>query len=634
MADAENDIQPSASAIDDSLYRHMVETMSDYAIFLLGPQGHVLTWNAGARRMKGYEAEEIIGRHFSTFYSPEQIERGWPGHELKMATEHGRFEDEGWRVRKDGSRFWANVILTRLDDPAGKLIGFTKITRDLAERRLQEELLRSSEERFRLLVESVKDYAIFMLDPGGYVMSWNIGAELNKGYRAAEIIGQHFSVFYPRDVAASGWPEQELRIALAEGRVEDEGWRVRKDGSRFWASVVITALYDAAGVHRGFAKVTRDLTDKQRVSALEDEGRRITNFLAMLGHELRNPLAPISNALSVLRMEALEPAQMQPLHEIIFRQVGQMSRLIDDLLDISRIVSGKVHLHCAPVDLRTAAEAAAESAMPLILQKAHALKVEIADAVWVHGDAARLVQIMVNLLTNAAKFTPRGGEIVLRVARSGDNAEIDVRDNGPGIAPDILPNIFELFFQGEQDPSRAQGGLGLGLSLVRELVNLHGGQISVFNLAHPQSGSEFIVQLPAIAPATARASAAPRALHGQRQRILVVDDNRDAADTMRLLLEALGYAAEVRYDGDAVLPAIEANRPGLVLLDIGLPGISGLDLAARIKAEIPDPPPLVALTGYGQERDRTASLRAGFHEHLVKPATLDELTALLGRVFG
>jgi CheY-like chemotaxis protein len=276
---------------------------------------------------------------------------------------------------------------------------------------------------------------------------------------------------------------------------------------------------------------------------------------------------------------------------------------------------------------------AAESAMPLILQKTHALRMDCADPVWVSGDAARLVQIMVNLLTNAAKFTPRGGEIVLHVGRSGDSAEIGVRDNGPGIEPELLPNIFKLFFQGEQDLARAQGGLGLGLSLVRELVKLHGGQISVFNLAHPQSGSEFIVQLPAIASPVALSAAAPRSGRGQRQQILVVDDNRDAADTMRLLLEALGYTAEVLYDGDSVLSKLKAARPELVLLDIGLPGISGLELAARIKAEIPDPPPLVALTGYGQDRDRAASLRAGFQEHLVKPVSLDELTALLGRVF-
>jgi PAS domain S-box-containing protein len=619
--------------IDISLYRLMVDTVTDYAIFLLDPEGHILSWNAGARRMKGYSNEEIIGLPFSVFYSQEQIDRGWPDYELRMAREQGRFEDEGWRVRKDGTRFWANIIITRLLDDNGALLGFSKITRDLTERRRHEELLRHSEERFRLLVDNVMDYAIFMLDPSGHVASWNSGAELNKGYTADEIIGQHFSVFYPPDVVASGWPERELEIALREGRMEDEGWRVRKDGSRFWASVVITALHDAAGVHRGFAKVTRDLTAKRKIIALEDEGRRITNFLAMLGHELRNPLAPVANALAVLGMKNPGPEQLHKLHDIIGRQVRQMSRLIDDLLDVSRIISGKVQLKMEPVALRDAANSAVESVAPLMQQKSHTLSLEFAGESWVSGDHARLVQIMVNLLTNAAKFTPAGGQITLRISRSGPHAEIGVVDNGPGIADELLPNIFKLFFQGEQDVARAHGGLGLGLSLVHELVRLHGGSISVFSAMHLHAGSEFVVQLPTIPAPEAPPAPARAAIVGRGQRILVVDDNRDAANTMGLLLEVLGYVTEVIYDGEKVLESIRAHRPGLVLLDIGLPGASGLEVAARIKAEIDDPPPLIAVTGYGQDRDRAASLEAGFYAHLTKPVTLSDLTELLAKLF-
>jgi PAS domain S-box-containing protein len=630
MADA----QPvdSRREVDASIYRLMVEAVTDYAIFLLDPQGCVVTWNAGARLMKGYLAEEIIGRHISVFYSKEQVDSGWPDYELRMARERGRFEDEGWRVRKDGTRFWANIILTRLVDDTGALIGFSKITRDLTERRRHEELLRHSEERFRLLVENVVDYAIFMLDPTGHIVSWNIGAQLNKGYSADEIIGRHFSVFYPEDVAASGWPERELEIALRDGRMEDEGWRVRKDGSRFWASVVITALHDAAGVHRGFAKVTRDLTQKRKVTQLEEEGRRITNFLAMLGHELRNPLAPMANALAVLGMENPSAEQLRTLHEIIGRQVRQMSRLIDDLLDVSRIVSGKVQLKMEPLALRDAATQAVESVAPFMQQKSHTLRLDLAADIWVAGDQARLVQIMTNLLTNAAKFTPPGGQIVLRISRNGSHAEICVSDNGPGIGPEVLPNLFKLFFQGEQDISRAHGGLGLGLSLVHELVTMHGGDISVFSAPQLRPGSEFIVQLPAIttpdlAPAPETAPAA-----GRGQRILVVDDNRDAANAMGLLLEVLGYVADTIYESDAVLPAMRAHRPDLVLLDIGLPGASGLEVARQIVAEFDDPPPLIAVTGYGQNNDRAASLEAGFYAHLVKPVTLSDLTELFAKL--
>src|SRR5262245_5212435 len=242
---------------------------------MLDADGHVRTWNAGAERIKGYTADEILGRHFSVFYPQERIDAAWPQHELRVAAESGRFEDEGWRLRKDGTQFWANVVITRVLDDHGELLGFSKITRDLTARRRHEEMLRRSEERFRLLIEGVRDYAIFMLDPDGNVASWNAGAQLTKGYTADEIIGRHFSTFYPPEVARAGWPQRELEIALEEGRCEDEGWRVRKDGTRFWASVVITTLRDEHGTHIGFAKVTRDLTDHLRVRVLEDEGRRM-----------------------------------------------------------------------------------------------------------------------------------------------------------------------------------------------------------------------------------------------------------------------------------------------------------------------------------------------------------------------
>jgi PAS domain S-box-containing protein len=624
---------PSVVGVDESWYRLMVETVTDYAIILIDSNGFVRTWNLGAQLMKGYMADEIIGQHFSAFYPQDLIDRAWPAYELQMANEHGRFEDEGWRLRKDGSQLWANIVITRLLDSTGKLIGFSKITRDLSERRRQQELLRSSEERFRLLVENVKDYAIFMLDPDGCVASWNIGAQLNKGYSAAEIIGQHFSIFYPEDVVASGWPVRELEIALKDGRLEDEGWRVRKDGSRFWASVVITPLYDAAGVHRGFAKVTRDLTEKRKINALEDEGRRITNFLAMLGHELRNPLAPISNALAVLARGEIEAAQLRSLHEIIARQVGQMSRLVDDLLDVSRIISGRVHLNIEPMNLREAALVAVEAVTPLMQEKSHTLTMDVKADLWISGDHTRFVQILVNLLVNAAKFTPAGGRIVLAISQNGAKAEISVRDNGPGISPQLLPHIFKLFFQGEQEISRARGGLGLGLSLVRELVKLHGGELAAFSTGQPHAGSEFIIQLPTI-PAPLKRLNAPHDIGaGKKQRILVVDDNRDAANTMGLLLEALGYVADIAYTGNEALEAVSKNKPNLVFLDIGLPDVSGLEVAQHIASRSVDPPLLVAVTGYGQDSDRAASSDAGFYAHLTKPVRLNDLTALLKKIF-
>jgi PAS domain S-box-containing protein len=277
-------------------FQLLVEAVVDYGIFILDPDGIVVSWNTGAEKVQGYSSREIIGRHFSVFYPPESVATGWPEEELRRAIRFGRLEDEGWRLHKDGRRFWANVAITPIYDSSGTLTGFAKITRDLTERRAQDEALRASEERFRLLVEAVRDYAIFMIDADGVVRSWNAGAQAIKGYRPAEIIGRHFSTFYTPQDQQAGKPERELRTARAEGSVEDEGWRVRKDGTLFWANVVITSVYGANKKLLGFAKVTRDMTERRRLEELERSSRRMNEFLAMLAHELRSPLAPIRNA--------------------------------------------------------------------------------------------------------------------------------------------------------------------------------------------------------------------------------------------------------------------------------------------------------------------------------------------------
>ncbi|BEP33686.1 PAS domain-containing sensor histidine kinase [Variovorax sp. V59] len=614
--------------LTDADFRLMVDSVTDYAIIVLDPGGIVISWNEGARKLKGYDAPEILGRHFSLFYPTELLEQNRPEHALETARRDGRMEEEGWRLRSDGTRFWASVVITRITGSGGETRGFSLITRDRSENRRQDEMLRMSEERFRLLVEGVKDYAIFMLDPGGHIVSWNLGAQKNKGYEASEIIGQHFSRFYPPEVAASGWPEQELRNALRDGRFEDEGWRIRKDGSRFWASVVITALHDATGRHRGFAKVTRDLTERRRVTALEDEGRRVTNFLAMLGHELRNPLAPISNALELLKREKTESAAVVHTRDIIGRQLRQMTRLVDDLLDVGRITSGKIQLENKPVRLRDAIAEAIEAVRPLIDGKSQTLHLQMQDAdPWIAGDSARVIQIVSNLVHNAAKFTGNGGNIHVSLSRSAADADISVRDDGPGIPPQDLQRIFDLFVQGEQNLARTQGGLGLGLSLVQQLTTLHGGRVSAFSTGRPGEGSEFVVQFPTTQAPVAMLEAQPRPVG--EQRVLVVDDNVDAAETMAMLLEALGYKPSVVHGGLAAIEAVKAQDPDVVLLDIGLPDLSGHEVARRVRAEMVNPPPLIAVTGYGQASDRDTSLEAGFRAHLTKPVDVDKLSALL-----
>jgi len=490
------------------LYALLVDSVLDYAIFALDPNGYILSWNAGARRIKGYEPGEIIGKHFSVFYPPEKIAERFPEYELREAARTGRFEDEGWRLRKDGTRFWANVVITALRDSAGQLVGYAKVTRDLTERRASEETLRQSEERFRLIVQSVRDYAIFMLDAKGRVATWNEGAERIKGYRAEEIIGKHFSVFYPEVDRRRGKPDWELDVAERDGRFEDEGWRLRKDGSRFWANVVITALFSQGGKLIGFTKVTRDLTerraaeeraigDARRIAAAEASSKVKSEFLATLSHELRTPLNAVGGYAELLEVGVagdVNERQREYLQRIRESQ-HHLLRLINDLLNYSRVEAGHVNYDIGRVPLHEVLD----RALLMVTPQALAKQIEI-----VHGpcdesavavaDAAKVEQIALNLLSNAVKFTPNGGRVSARCESTHDEVSLAVVDTGPGVPVERREDVFEPFVQLGRTLRAPQEGTGLGLAISRDLARAMNGDLVLHG--PPGGGAHFTLTLP------------------------------------------------------------------------------------------------------------------------------------------
>lgn len=499
---------------DDSerLHKLMVETVRDYAIFALDPTGHIATWNAGARRIKGYAPDEIIGQHFSIFYPPADVIAGKPDAELVVAAREGRFEDEGWRIRKDGSRFWANVIITALYDPSGEVIGFAKVTRDLTERRRAQEEVRASEERLRLLVQSVTDYALFMLDTRGCIVSWNEGAQRMKGYTAAEIIGQHFSLFYPIEEVDLCAPEDELHLAAKNGRVQREGWRIRKDGTRFWANIVITSIRNAERELIGYAKITRDLTDQRaaqdraiadarRVAEAEAANRAKSEFLAAMSHELRTPLNAIGGYVDLLDVGIAGPLTQQQTAflERVRSSQQHLLGIINDLLNYSRIEAGHLNYQVREIPL----SASIDAVIPMIATQAATKRLVLERAPcagdligW--ADRSKVDQILLNILSNAVKYTSAGGRITIWCSRESGPAprvSVSVRDTGLGIPEDKLEAIFEPFVQIGRSFTSTHEGTGLGLSISRDLARAMGGDLTVDSRIG--YGSTFLLVLPA-----------------------------------------------------------------------------------------------------------------------------------------
>jgi PAS domain S-box-containing protein len=964
--------------------RLLVESVTDYAIFMLDPDGYVATWNAGAEKIKGYSAGEIVGKHFSAFYVEADVAAGKPASLLEAAARDGRVEDEGWRVRKDGTRLWANVVITALRDASGHLRGFGKVTRDSTERRAAEEHLRQSEARFHSLVDAVLDYAIYMLDPGGHVATWNPGAQRLKGYSAAEIIGKSFTTFFPSEDAAEGKPERELAEARRHGRFEDEGWRVRKDGTRFWANAILTAVHDDQGTLIGFAKVTRDLTARREaeenerrliheraarnaaeeaerkvrdseeryralsarleiilegvadgitvldrtgalvfansaaarlfgfesaevmmraspgpvtdhfdvfdqqgrpfnpqllpgrlviqgapsssatvhihdratgrhwwsairstpvldkdgttglviniwhdvtaehrsdrdsrylaeatvalgssmetpqflaafarglVSELADwcsiyllEGDQLRNvvsthadpeklaftqeyqrrfppdpskpgiwnvvrsgkpeiyndigdaflqraasdadqlamlravgmkavavapillgtavlgvisvistestrrydnshlellmqlgeraaiaidrarlyraaqeaaraaeeasrakddFLATVSHELRTPLSAILGWATLLKDRVSDPEFVKPIQSI-HRNAQSQVRIIEDILDVSRIIAGKFRIDPKPVDLLEVARQAADVVRPAAAKKGISLTLTSErQFCLLIGDPERLQQVIWNLLTNAVKFTPSGGNVALAIEQVDHEVVLTVTDTGTGIDPSFLPYVFDRFRQADASSTRSTGGLGLGLAIVKHIVELHGGTVEALSRGRG-TGATFSIRLPANAvqsdstPAVPAQTAVPRKLPLlDRVRVLVVDDEADARDVLVAILQQAGAVASAARSATEAIEAFQRSRPDIILSDLAMPHEDGFSLLERLR-ELPGGAdvPVVALTAHARDEDRTKVLAAGFKAHLAKPIEREALMTAVANIVG
>lgn len=481
----------------------LVDNLHDYAVLLLDPEGTVVSWNPGAERLKGYTAGEIVGQDVSVFYTSEDRAGGQPAKALASARQDGRFEDEGWRVRRDGSRFWAHVLITTIYGDDGAVAGFGEVTRDLTQSRLHEQRLRDNAaalaaandelEQFRRLVHGVQDYAIFLLDPSGHITTWNDGAERAKGYSSAEAIGRHFSIFYTEPDRARDHPADELRIAAEKGRYEEEGWRVRKDGSRFWANVVITALHDDAGTLLGYAKVTRDLSERRAADeALQQANERLARsnqeldrFASVAAHDLQEPLRTISGFAGLLRerhADALDPTAQDYLAHI-GGAVERMSRLVDDLLGYARAAepplgAASSSSEVEPVVLADAVGAVLEELQATIEARGAEVEVDVPADARVRAERRDVEAALRNLLSNAVKFAAADDPRVSVTAElMGGAYRVTVLDNGIGIDPADRPRLFVPFAR--LHSASEYEGTGLGLAIAQRVVERNGGAIGV-----------------------------------------------------------------------------------------------------------------------------------------------------------
>ena len=631
---------------DDGRYRLLIDSIIDYAIYMLDADGVVTSWNPGAQRFKGYTADEIIGRHFSLFYTEEDRAAGLPSKALATAAQEGRFEREGWRVRKDGTRFWAHVVIDPIRGDDGALIGFAKITRDLTERREAEEALRQSEQQFRLLVQGVADYAIYMLDPRGRVSSWNLGAQRIKGYSQSEIVGQHFSRFYTEEDRAAGAPAAGLATAEREGRWETEGWRVRKDGSRFWAHVIIDCIRDDSGKVIGFAKITRDITERRETQrALEQAQQALFQSQKMeavgqltggVAHDFNNLLTVIIGGLDTLKRSGPgEAVRRTRALDMALHAAERAASLTSRLLAFSR----RQPLQPTPTDLNILVRNMTEL-LHRTLGEAVELEGVLAPRLWqAEVDQNQLESAILNLAVNARDAMPAGGKLTiatenthLDAAYSATDAEVlpgqyvavAVSDTGSGMSKETLARAFEPFYTTKE----VGRGTGLGLSMVYGFVKQSGGHVTIYS--EPDQGTTVKLYLPRYTGAGAIEANRPRCMSppaSAGEVVLVVEDN-DAVRTYSVMsLTELGYVVLEARHAEAALAILSGpSRIDLLFTDVVLPGVSGRVLVDKAMALRPD---LKVLFTTGYSRDaivHQGRLDAGV-QLISKPFTFDQLAA-------
>jgi PAS domain S-box-containing protein len=635
----------SAPLKDEDRYRLLIDSIIDYAIYMLDENGYVTSWNPGARRFKGYESSEIIGQHFSRFYTDEDKERGLPALALKTARENGRFEGEGWRVRKDGGHFWVNVVIDPIIDSNGNLVGFAKVTRDLTERKRAEDTLRKSEEQFRLLIQSVTDYAIYMLSPEGIITNWNAGAERIKGYTPQEIIGQHFSKFYGSEDVAAGLPQVGLATAFREGRFEKEGWRYRKDGSKFWASVVIDAIRTPDGELIGYAKITRDMTERKQAQEQLERAREamaqsqkmdaIGQLTGGVAHDFNNLLMAVLGSLELIRKRLPEDARLKLLLNNAFEGARRGVSLTQRMLSFAR----RQELSLTAVDVK-----ALVSGMSGILDRSlgplMTIETDIQEGLpCIKADVNQLETALLNLTVNARDAMPNGGTIKIFAhlvatppvmgtkALNGECVVLSVSDTGEGMDSDTLSRAREPFFT-----TKGVGkGTGLGLSMVHGMTEQLGGRLRIESFKGRGTSVELWLPLfhGEMLPVPA-AEVTVAASDNKSLVIVVVDDDQLVLTNTKAMLEDFGHTVTAAISGPAALEVIRKTpHVDLVITDQAMPQMTGMQLAAAIRVDWPNLP-ILLVSGYAELPSKTAFELP----KLAKPFSLDDLEDAVARTIG